>query len=161
MQIFFLLVLWNGAVQHPIDKTADGGHWRFELVRDIADKALCEFFELLQIARHVIKRNRQFVNLIAAVIFWYTHTEITCRKFACCIGHRLERAGHAAGQKIRHDERTAQRNQNDNQEDFGHFLKHADNSFTAGRHKDHRQRISAVILAQRTDYIMFARKQRA
>ena len=55
---------WDGAVQDPIDKPADRGHRRLQLVGDVGDKAAAHRFLLGEGLGHVVEGHRQLAHLV-------------------------------------------------------------------------------------------------
>ena len=86
----------NRAVDHAVDKAANGRHRGFEFMAHVADKAARQFLKLVEIARHIVKGYRQLVNFNTVVILRHTHVEIACGKLLRCACNRLERTGHVA-----------------------------------------------------------------
>ena len=80
-QILVALLLGNGAVDHAVHEAADRRHRRFELMADIRDKAARQLLELIEVARHVVERDRQLVDLIAVIVLRNAHIEVSGGKF--------------------------------------------------------------------------------
>ena len=113
MQVFIPLVGRDGAVDHAVDKTADRCHRGLEFMADVGNKPARQLFQLVKIARHVIKGYRQFVYLIAVVIFRHAHLKIACRERFGRGRDHFERPRHVLGQDERDNQRCRQRHQQD------------------------------------------------
>lgn len=115
-QILVALLLGNGAVDHAVHEAADRRHRRFELMADIRDKAARQLLELIEVARHVVERDRQLVDLIAVIVLGDAHIEVAGGKFLRRRRDILDRARDMLRQNERDNEHRGERHEQDEHE---------------------------------------------
>ena len=146
LQILVALVERNRAVDHAVHKAADGRHRGLELVADVGNKAAGQLLELVKVARHVVERDRQLVNLVAAVVLGHTHIEVAARKFLGGGGNRLERTRDVLRDHERNHQHNDQRHQHDEHERLRGVAHHACRIRVLRGDEDHQIRIAVIIL---------------
>ena len=90
-----MLAFGNGAVQDSVNKSADGGHGRSQLVGNVGDKALSVFLDSFKGACHIVKGIGKVPHF---VLVGYVHLfgEITLAETLCRQRHFLYGAEYPA-----------------------------------------------------------------
>ena len=92
---------------------------------DVGDKAARQLLELIEVARHIVERDRQLVDLVAVVVLGHAHIEVAGGKFLGRGRDRLERARDMLRDDERDDEHDGQRHQQDEHERLRGVAHHA------------------------------------
>ena len=152
-QILVALLLGNGAVDHAVHEAADRRHRRFELMADIRDKAARQLLELIEIARHVVERDRQLVDLIAVIVLGDAHIEVAGGKFLRRRRDILDRARDMLRQNERDNEHRGERHEQDEHERLRRMPHYAGRCRVLAGYEDERRDIAVAVAHAAADRV--------
>ena len=113
---------------------------------DVGNEAAGQLLKLVKVARHVVERDRQLVNLVAAVVLGHAHVEVAARKFLGGGGNRLERTRDVLRDYERNHQHDRQCHQQDEHERLRRVTHHTCRIRVLRGDEDHQIRIAVIIL---------------